>query len=63
MLTVFKIFNFSTYKFSVNYRKKNPGFEHHGYNKNPCNGTIMEIYKALDKYQDIEKIYRISIII
>ena len=59
MIWVFKKFNLDLHKFATKYRKKNPGFQHANYNKNPSNGTLHSINYALqkDNYTSIEKLY------
>lgn len=55
----FKQFNLDLHKFATKYRKKNPGFQHANYNKNPSNGTLHSINYALqkDNYTSIETLY------
>ncbi len=59
LIWVFKKFNLDLHKFATKYRKKNPGFQHANYNKNPSNGTLHSINYALqkDNYTSIEKLY------
>ena len=59
LIGVFKLFNLDLHKFATKYRKKNPGFQHANYNKNPSNGTLHSINYALqkDNYTSIEKLY------
>ena len=59
LIWVFKNFNLDLHNFASKYRKKNPGFQHNNYNKNPSNGTLHSINYALqkDNYNSIEKLY------
>ena len=62
ILWIFTILKIDLHRFSSNYRKNNPGFDHDNYNKSPSNGTLQSINYAVrqENYLKIENLYSVK---
>ena len=56
-IKILNIFNFDLIEFAKYYRKKNPGFEHNAFLKNPSQPLLKSIHQEINNSSYIEKLY------